>query len=118
MSNDKIREIDMSDPVNFNKAVELALAASDPEGWAEQKAGPLHALVTSETDVWTVYNDGDNADGHAVIAITGNGEKSRANAEFIASARRVVLGLISEVDRLQTIARVSTRPTTEGSGNP
>lgn len=87
-----LREIDMADPANFQKAVDLAVAA------------------TERSMLWTAWSkDGEET---LVVAVTGNGPTSRANAEFFASARKVVLGLISEVDRLRTIARnagVATR---------
>lgn len=104
---DPIIEIDMQDPANFAKAVDLALAASDPTGWCEYPRAWLDELPEKSGGdpgkLWAAYCEA--ADGPLVVAITGNGPKSRANAEFQASARRIVLGLVSEVDRLRTIVR-------------
>jgi hypothetical protein len=107
---DPIQEIDMQDPVNFGKAIELALASKDPDGWGETKTEWLHALAGDSPELWTVYSEKDHPDGPSVCAITGNGEKSKANAEFYASARKIVLGLVSEVDRLRTLLRTEPHP--------
>ena len=102
---DPLREIDMSVPEHFSKAVALAVAARDPEAWGEMKTAELHAIAGTSEKLWSVWCEQDRPDGSSVIAITGNGPTSEANAEFFASARKVVLGLVSEVDRLRTILR-------------
>jgi hypothetical protein len=107
---DPIVEIDMANPEHFAKAVRLALAASSADGWGEMKTEWLHALAKDSPKLWAAWKDNDHPDGPAVAAITGNGETSEANAEFFASARKIVLGLVSEVDRLRTILRNRESP--------
>jgi hypothetical protein len=101
---DPIVEIDMQDPANFRKAIGLALASTDPGHWGPLDTKQTHALAGDSTELWAAYAKSD--DGRAiVVAVTGNGPTSEANAEFLSSARKIVLGLVSEVDRLQTILR-------------
>ena len=102
--NDPIVEIDMADSRQFHQAIDLALAASDATNWGPVATADAHRLAgNSEFLEATFVRD---AGGESVLtAITGDGPKSKANAEFYASARKVVLGLVSEVDRQQTRAR-------------
>jgi hypothetical protein len=101
--NDPIAEIDMKDPANFAKAINLALKATDATGWGPMPTKWLHELAGDSEKLWTAWRD--SHEGPLVCAVAGNGPKSEANAEFHASARKVVLGLVSEVDRLKTILR-------------
>jgi hypothetical protein len=98
-------EIDMRVPENFAKAISLALASTETEGWGEMLTKDLHAIAGTSEKLWSVWKDQDRPDGASVVAITGNGPTSEANAEFFVNAKKIVLGLVSEVDRLQTILR-------------
>jgi hypothetical protein len=101
--NDPIVEIDMQEPINFQRAIDLALAATDASGWGEMKTDDLHALAGESPLLFAAWQHAPG--GPLVVAITGNGPTSEANAEFMASARKIVLGMVSEVDRLRTSIR-------------
>jgi hypothetical protein len=96
--------IDMSVAENVRKAIDLAVASSDPMGWGPCSTLWLHELAGTSTELWTTWQHSD-AEGTLIVAITGNGPCSEANAAFFASARKIVLGLVNEVDRLQTALR-------------
>lgn len=100
--NDPISEIDMANPVHFFKAIAVALAASDSTNWGPMKTAEVHRIA-GDSEMLECAFIGDEKTGKSIVtAVTGDGPKSKANAEFFASARKVVLGLVSEVDRLQT----------------
>ncbi len=99
------KTIDMKDPANRRKALDLAKASTDPSGWGEMDTAWVHGLAGDPGKLWTAFFDEDHPDGCLVVAVTGNGPTSKANAEFLASARKVVLGLLEEIDRLETINR-------------
>lgn len=100
---DPIAEIDMGDPANFETAIELALRATDATEWGEMPTEWIHKLAGDSPKLWCAWVD--SHEGPLVVSVSGNGPTSAANAEFHASARKVVLGLVSEVDRLRTIIR-------------
>ena len=96
-----IVEIDMAVPRNFQQAIDLALGATDATGWGSLKTTELHRLAGDSEFLECAFAL-DEKGAPAISAITGNGLRSAANAEFYGSARRIVLGLVSEVDRLRT----------------
>jgi hypothetical protein len=106
MAHDPIVEIDMAVPEHFQRAVGLALRSKDATHWGFLTAENLRVLNAS-------VKAGDKVFGALVgqgedelcVALTGNGPTSEANAEFFGSARKIVLGLVSEVDRLKTLVR-------------
>ena len=99
--------IDMKDPLNRRRALDLAKASTDPTGFGEMDTKWIHGLAGDSEKLWSAFFDDNHPDGCLVVAVTGNGPTSEANAEFLASARKVVLGLLEEIDRLETVARNS-----------
>lgn len=97
--------IDMAVKANRDKALRLAKASTDPTAYGEMDTVWIHELAGKSEKLWTAYFDDNHPDGTFVVAVTGNGPTSEANAEFLASARKVVLGLLEEVDRLETMLR-------------
>jgi len=101
--------IDMAVKANRDKALVLAKASTDPTGYGEVDTKWIHGLAGTSEKLWTAlvrllsFFDDHYPDGTLVVAVTGNGPTSEANAEFLASARNVVLGLLEEVDRLETV---------------
>lgn len=100
-----MRTVDMQDPKNRDTALDIARAASDTEGYGEMRAGECHKLAEPDEMLWTAYKDKDNPEGVSVVAITGNGPTSEANARLFVDAKAMVLGLLDEIDRLETIIR-------------
>ena len=100
-----MRTIDMQDPKNRDTALDVARAASDTEGWGQMRAKECHALAEPDAMLWTAFRDKDHPEGVSVVAITGNGPTSEANARLFVDAKAMVLGLLNEIDRLKTIIR-------------
>lgn len=102
-------KIDMSRARNVAIAEALASRAAPAtmfgEVPGEQAASLAERTSTEVTTQWVAwFVDGDGEEW--VTAVTGNGSKSRANAEFYASARASVLGLVDRVRELE--ARVAS----------
>lgn len=88
-------------PEHLAKAVQLALAATDAHEFGPldpECIGPLLAAHGDAKPTWCAYAFDPQGETWCT-AITGNGENSQANAEFYATARRVVLGLVDLVER-------------------
>lgn len=66
---------------------------------------------TSADQLWTTWFG--PADDSSIVAITGNGKFSEANARFFATARLSVLLLIEEVDRLRAEIDRMSAPSVE-----
>lgn len=94
--------VDMTRDEHVETARRLALAASEPTGWGPQKTAWLHTLGGDSEDLETCYI-ADAGGGNLVVAITGNGPTSKANAEFFVDARRIVLGLLAELDETRVV---------------
>jgi hypothetical protein len=90
--------IDMRDADNFAQARRLAEASTAATACGEMPRAWLADLAPNAERLWCVYTvvDGDTL----VCAITGDGSESNANAAFYVDARRIVFGLIQEVERL------------------
>lgn len=99
------KTIDMNKRENIETARRLALASTPDTRWGQMNAFDLTALTDPDAMLWTVFTPVDD-DENDVCAITGNGPTSEANAQFFVDARAIVLGLLDEIDRLETTLRV------------
>ncbi len=94
---------------------ELAEAASPGElSWGAMRAEHVAQLAdktaaidgTDPTEMWTTWLG--PADDALIVAVTGNGPTSKANARFFSRARMAVLALLDEIaERDRRIANLS-----------
>ena len=98
MTNEDVETIDMSVEASVVEAERIATNASNPNRWCQCETAAVHACAKKDM-LWTVQTgpDGDEK----IVAVTGDGPASFANAEFFVHARRVVLGLIARVRELE-----------------
>lgn len=94
----KDEPIDMRTAANRAEARKLAEASTGATHWGELPPKWLRDLSPNAEQMWCVYTvkDGETL----VCAITGDGEESRANAALYVDARRMTLGFLAEIDRL------------------
>ena len=101
--------IDMRDIANVQTAIGMALASSDADVIVTCEQAALSSMPKGDGPLWCVMRSRPDEPGHGdVCAITGDGTDSEANAIFYGNARKIVLGLVDEVERLQTILRNMT----------
>ena len=98
------RGIDFADVSNLRRAKELATASSPAQAFGKYKASDIVEIHQKAEELWGLWIGETGQTGtkeNVIVAITGNGPTSEANAQFFVDARTMVLGLIDEVEHLR-----------------
>lgn len=103
------KQIDLT-PANRTELLEMLEASSGDLGYGQASACLFTECGLDSDDerrrLWWVHTSPPMGDDRNVVAITGDGPRSEANARFFANAKRIVLSLLERIDQLETRQRV------------